>query len=49
MHHCEGAVPQDCSVLCRDQPEVRKVYCAVEFVSMIEALKFVAIEVESRY
>ena len=31
-----------------DQPEVRKVlYCAVEFVSVIEALKFVTIEVES--
>ena len=32
----------------RDQPEVRKVYCAVEFVSVIEALKLVAIKLESR-
>ena len=30
------------------QPEVRKVHCAVEFVSVIEALKLVTIEVESR-
>ena len=32
----------------RDQPEVQKVYCAVEFVFAIEASKFVTIEVESR-
>ena len=32
----------------RDQPEVGKEYCAVEFVSVIEASKFVAIKVESR-
>ena len=32
----------------RDQPEVRKVYCAVEFVFVIEASKLVAIEVESQ-
>ena len=32
----------------RDQPELRKEYCVVEFVSVIEALKFVAIKVESR-
>ena len=31
----------------RDQPEVQKEYCAVEFVSVIEALKLVAIKVES--
>ena len=41
------------SVPCRDQrrcsePEVQKVYCAVEFVSMIETSKLVAVEVESR-
>ena len=34
--------------LCGDQPEVRKVYYAIEFVSVIEALKLVTIEVESR-
>ena len=28
--------------------EVRKVYCAVKFVSVVEASKLVAIEVESR-
>ena len=39
---------QDCSVPCCDQNEVRKVYCAVEFVSMIEALKLVAINVETQ-
>ena len=32
----------------RDQPEVRKEYCAVEFVSVIEASKRVAIKLESR-
>ena len=31
----------------RDQPEVRKVYCAVEFVPVIEALKLVTIKNES--
>ena len=33
-----------------NQPEVQKVYCTVEFVSVIEALKLaiVTIEVESR-
>ena len=31
-----------------DQPEIQKEYCAVEFVSVIEASKFVAIKVESR-
>ena len=31
----------------RDQPEVRKEYCAVEFVSVIEVSKLVAIKVES--
>ena len=36
------------SVQQRDQPEVRKEYCAVEFVSLIEASKLVAIKVESR-
>ena len=35
------------AILQRDQPEVRKVYCAVQFVSVIEASKLVAIEVES--
>ena len=36
-----------CVRLQRDQPEVRKVYCTVEFVSVIEASKLlVAIEVE---
>jgi hypothetical protein len=33
---------------CSDQPEVVKLYCAVEFVSMIEVSKHVTIEVESR-
>ena len=32
----------------RDQPEIRKEYCAVEFVYVIEASKLVAIKVESR-
>ena len=32
----------------RDQPEVQKEYCAVEFISVIEASKIVAIKVESR-
>ena len=32
----------------RDQPEVQKEYCALEFVSVIEASKLVAIKVESR-
>ena len=32
----------------RDQPELRKEYCIVEFVSVIEASKLVAIKVESR-
>ena len=32
----------------RDQPEVRKEYCAVELVSVIEASKLVAIKAESR-
>ena len=32
----------------RDQPELRKEYCVVEFVSVIEASKLVAIKVESR-
>ena len=32
----------------RDQPEIRKEYGAVEFVSVIEASKLVAIKVESR-
>ena len=33
-----------------NQPEVQKVYCTVEFISVIEALKLasVTIEVESR-
>ena len=31
----------------RDQPEVRKEYCVVEFVSVIELSKLVAIKVES--
>ena len=33
----------------RNQPEVRKEYCAVEFVSVIEASKLVVIKVESRF
>ena len=35
----------------RDQPEVRKIYCALEFVFVIEAAKLVSesIEIESRY
>ena len=32
----------------RDQPEVQKEYCAIEFVSVIEASKLAAIKVESR-
>ena len=32
----------------RDQPEIRKEYCAVEFVSVIEASRLVTIKVESR-
>ena len=32
----------------RDQPEVRKEYCTVEFVSVIEASKLVAVKAESR-
>ena len=32
----------------RDQPKLRKEYCVVEFVSVIEASKLVAIKVESR-
>ena len=32
----------------RDQPELRKEYCVIEFVSVIEASKLVAIKVESR-
>ena len=32
----------------RDQPEVQKEYCAVEFISVIEGSKIVAIKVESR-
>ena len=32
----------------RDQPEVRKEYCTVEFVSVIEASKLVAIKADSR-
>ena len=40
-HHCEGAGP-------RDLPEVRKVYCTVEFVFVIEASKLVAIKVEGQ-
>ena len=32
----------------RDQPEIQKEYCAVEFVSVIEASKLIAIKVESR-
>ena len=32
----------------RDQPEIRKEYCAVEFVSVIEASKLVAVKAESR-
>ena len=45
MHHHKGqarARPQQ-----RDQPEVQKEYCAVEFISVIEASKNVAIKVES--
>jgi hypothetical protein len=38
MHH---VVP------CHDRSEVQKLQCAVEFVSMIEASKFVTIEVEN--
>ena len=36
------------SVPCRDQPEVWKLYCAVDFITVIEASKLVTIEVESR-
>ena len=43
----KGLARETCSVPYRDQPEVRKVYCAIEFVSVIEASKLVAIEVES--
>ena len=32
----------------RDQPEVQKEYCTVEFVSVIEASKLVAVKAESR-
>ena len=32
----------------RDQPEVRKEYCTIEFVSVIEASKLVPVKVESR-
>ena len=32
----------------RDQPELWKEYCVIEFVSVIEASKVVAIKVESR-
>ena len=42
------AGPQDCSVPCRNQPEGQKMYCAVEFVSVIEALTLVAINVETQ-
>ena len=47
MHQYEGTGPRDCSMLCRDQPEVQKVYCTVKFVSVIQASKLVTIEVES--
>ena len=41
-----GWPERDC--MQRDQPEFRNVYCVVEFVSVIEASKLVAIKVESR-
>ena len=47
MHHWHKGLAR-ARLQQRDQPEVRKEYYAVEFVSVIEASKFVAIEVESR-
>ena len=42
-HHYEGAGPQDY----HDQPEVWKLYCAIDFVTVIEASKIVTIKVKS--
>ena len=33
-------------VACHDQSEVWKLYCAVEFISVIKALRFATIEAE---
>ena len=41
-------VTRGCPARERDQPEVRKEYCTVEFVSVIEASKLVAVKAESR-
>ena len=47
MHHCHKGLAR-ARLQQRNQPEVQKEYCAVKFVSVIEALKLVAIKVESR-
>ena len=46
-HHCHEGLAR-ARLQQRDQPELRKEYCVVEFVSVIEASKLVAIKVESR-
>ena len=45
MHHAPYMHGSPVSVPCHNQSEVRKIYCAVEFVSVIEASKLVTIEV----
>ena len=37
-----------CSIACHDQSEAWKLYRIVKFISVIEALRFVTIEAESR-
>ena len=44
-HHCHKGLARAATAAAS---EIRKEYCAVEFVSVIEASKLVAIKIESR-